>query len=282
LRSERPTMSREATVSREKTMSREAKMSRESVVGGRSAVAGTGKARRRRRLSTASIVPLVLAVLAAGFVYEALQDRSAMTDIVVASAVVAPGAPVNAADTRLVSVHATDEALTRGLLSPSQMAQGWVAAVRVPAGEPITASEVAKPATGPPMGDMSIAVPVQQAAGGTLVPGDRVDVIAAAGQGGAFYVAQDLRVIEVAPSASASGVLGGVTTSYFIVVSVNKATALRLAAALGGQGSVAGNGFVQIVRSTGERPTADANYGGRGLAGAAVGAKPGAAVGAKP
>jgi Flp pilus assembly protein CpaB len=249
-------------------------ISRESVLGGRSAMAGVGKARRPRRLSTASIVPLVVAVLAAGFGYEALQDRSAMTDIVVASAMVAPGAPVNSTDTRLVSVHVTDEALTRGLLSPAQMAQGWVAAVRVAAGEPITASEVARPATGPPMGDMSIAVPVQQAAGGTLVPGDRVDVIAASGQGGAFYVAQDLRVIEVAPSASASGVLGGGTASYFIVVSVNKATALRLAAALGGQGGVAGNGFVQIVRSTGERPTANANYGGRGPAGVGAGAKP--------
>jgi hypothetical protein len=55
---------------------------------------------------------------------------------------------------------------------------------------------------------------------------------------------------------------------------VGKATALRLAAALGGQGSVAGGSLVQIVRSTGEPPTADANYRGHGPAAAVVGAKP--------
>jgi pilus assembly protein CpaB len=223
------------------------------------------KPRRPRRLSTGSIVPIALAVLAAGFGYEALQDRSAMTDIVVASAMVPAGAPVDGSDTRLVSVHAADAGLTRGLLSPTQVAQGWVAAVPVPAGEPITASEVTKPAAGPLAGSMSIAVPVQQAVGGTIAPGDRVDVIAATGQGGSYYVAQDLRVIEVAPTSPASGVLGGGPSSYFIVVSVGKEAALRVAAALGSQGGVGSNSQIEIVRSTGEPPSADVSYSGPNL-----------------
>ena len=49
--------------------------------------------RRLRRLTTGSVVPVVLAVLAGGFAFEALQDRSAMTNVVVASALVPAGGP---------------------------------------------------------------------------------------------------------------------------------------------------------------------------------------------
>jgi Flp pilus assembly protein CpaB len=209
-------------------------------------------------------VPIALAVLAAGFGYEALQERSAMTAIVVATARVPTGAPLDASDTRLVSVHASDTGLTNGLLRPAQLEQGWVAAVPLPAGEPITASEVTKRGKGPPLGYMSIAVPVDQAVGGAIAPGDRVDVIAATGQSGSYYVAQDLRVTEVAPTSPASGVLGGSAASYFIVVAVTKQTALRLVAAMGAQGSVGSNSVIEIIRSTGEPPSADISYRGPG------------------
>jgi SAF domain len=215
--------------------------------------------RRVRRLTTGSVVPVVLALLAGGFAYEALLDRSAMTDIVVARSFVSAGMLVDGKDTRLVRVHTSDVALAHGLLSPSELQGQWVATVPVQAGEPITSSEVERPASGPPLGEMSISVPMQQAAGGTIGVGDLVDVIASGGAGGAYYVAQGLRVLSVAPTATASGVLDGGTGSYFIVVAVSKQTALRIATALGTQGSAAASD-IEVVRSTGEGQVAPVRY----------------------
>jgi Flp pilus assembly protein CpaB len=201
----------------------------------------------------------LLAVLAAGFAYEALQERSSMTSIVVTSSVVPAGAALNGHDTRTVRIHASDTALAQGLLTPSQLGDGLVATVAVQPGEPVTLSEVEKPSVVPALGEMSIAVPIQQAAGGRISAGDLVDVIAPNGTGGSYYVAQGLRVLGVAPASSSSGVLGGGAGNYFVVVAVNKEAALRVAAALGSDGGGTSND-IEIVRSTGEAPTANARY----------------------
>ncbi len=211
--------------------------------------------RRVRRLTTGSVVPVVLAVLAGGFAYEALLDRSAMSEIVVASSLVPAGTPVDSGNTRLVKVHTSDTALTHGLLAPAELEGRWIATVPVRAGEPITLSELERPSLGPPLGEMSISVPIQQAAGGTINVGDLVDVIASTGPAGAYYVAQGLRVLSVAPTASTGDVLDGGAGSYFVVVAVGKQTALRIAAALGAQGSGGAGEDIQIVRSTDETPT---------------------------
>ncbi len=212
------------------------------------------------RLTAGSVVPVLLAVLAAGFAYAALQDRSSMTSIVVSSSMVPAGAAVNSHDTRTVRVHSSDTALAQGLLTPSQLGDGLVATVAVQPGEPVTLSEVEKPSLVPALGEMSIAVPLQQAAGGRIGAGDLVDVIGANGTGGAYYVAQGLRVLGVAPASSSSGVLGGGAGGYFVVVAVDKQTALRIAGALGSDGSGGTGNDIEIIRSTGEAPTANARY----------------------
>jgi Flp pilus assembly protein CpaB len=213
------------------------------------------------RLTAGSVVPVVLAVLAAGFAYEALQDRSSMTSIVVANSMVPAGAPIDGRDTRAVRVHSSDTAVAPGLLTPSQLGSGWVTTVALRSGEPVTLSEVEKPSLVPALGQMSIAVPLPQAAGGRINAGDLVDVIASNGAGGAYYVAQGLRVLGVAPSSNSSGVLGGGTGTYFVVVAVDKQVALRVAAAVGAQTGGAGGENIEIVRSSGERPTAELRYG---------------------
>jgi SAF domain len=223
--------------------------------------------RRVRRLTTGSVVPMVLAVLAGGFAYESLLDRSATTGIVVAKSFVPAGMLVDNADTRVVRVPTSDVALAHGLLNPSELEGRWVAAVPVQAGEPITSSEISRPAAGPPLGEMSISVPMQQAAGGTISVGDLVDVIASSAPDGAYYVAQGLRVLGVAPTTSASGVLDGGAGSYFIVVAVGKQTALRIATALGAQGSV-GAADIEVVRSTGEAQSSVVPHGHAPLSGA--------------
>jgi hypothetical protein len=218
------------------------------------------RSRSPSRLTAGSVVPVLLAVLAAGFAYAALQDRSSMTSIVVSSSMVPAGTAVNSHDTRTVRVHSSDTALAQGLLTPSQLGDGLVATVAVQPGEPVTLSEVEKASLVPALGEMSIAVPLQQAAGGRIGAGDLVDVIAADGTGGAYYVAQGLRVLGVAPASSSSGVLGGGAGSYFVVVAVDKQTALRIAGALGSGGGGGTGNDIEIVRSTGEVPTPNARY----------------------
>jgi Flp pilus assembly protein CpaB len=218
-----------------------------------------------RRWTTGSIIPVVLAVLAAGFGYGALRDRSAMTTIVVASERVPAGAVVGTGDTRLVKVHAQDASRLQGLVFPSSLtgpslAGGWTAAVALGAGQPVTRSELIRPSRWPALGQMSIAVPAQQAAGGRIGPGDLVDVITASADGGARYVAQGLRVLAVAPTSTAAGVLGGSSTAYYVIVAVDKQTALHLAAALGLEGEAATGGQLEIVRSTGERDSTQLSY----------------------
>jgi Flp pilus assembly protein CpaB len=217
------------------------------------------KAGKTRHLPAGAVVPVVLGLLAAAFAYEAVQGRSAMTEVVVARIALPAGAPVGAGDTRVVRVHAADREVLRDLLVPAALSKGWVAAVPVPAGEPLTDSELKSPAKGPVLGQMSIAVPAQQAVGGALAPGDVVDVIAS-NAGGAYYVAQGLRVVAVAPTSPAGGSLLGANSGYYVVVAVGKQAALRIAAALSAQGP--GGGGLQLVRSDGEAPARRTFYQG--------------------
>jgi Flp pilus assembly protein CpaB len=210
------------------------------------------KARRTRHLTAGAVVPVVLGLLAAAFAYEALQGRSAMTEVVVARIALPAGAPVSTRDTRVVRIHAADRDVLRDLVVPAALSKGWVAAVPVPAGEPLTDSELKSPARGPVLGQMSIAVPVQQAVGGALSPGDVVDVIAGS-SAGAYYVAQGLRVVAVAPTSPGGGSLLGANAGYYVVVAVSKQAALRIAAALSAQGP--GSGGLELVRSNGEAAT---------------------------
>lgn len=216
--------------------------------------------RRPRRVTAGAAVPAALGVLAAGFAYEALQSRAATTEIVVARSAVSEGVTVDASNTRLVKIRSADRSLLKDLVPPSDLEAGWVAAVPIRPGEPVTASELARRASGPQLGEMSIAVPVDEAVGGRLAAGDRVDVIVSGTGGSARYVAQDLRVLAVAPT-SVGGALLEASTSYYVVVAVGKKTALRLAAALGSQAAGGGAaGGLELVLSNGEAVTARTSY----------------------
>lgn len=214
---------------------------------------GRSSFRRRRgaaRVSAAGLFPVVLALLAGTAAYSVLADRSVEQPIVEAARSIPVGARIDAADTRTVEVHAADVGLEADLLVPAQVGSGWVAAVPLERGEPLTRAEVSVQAGRAVLGEMSIPVAVQDAAGGRFVPGDTVDVISAGASGSAHYVAQELRVIAVAPG-PAPGVLGAGVGSYYVVVQVGKATALRIAGALAASSSLSGSGL-QLVLSTGE------------------------------
>ncbi|MHB1444729.1 MAG: RcpC/CpaB family pilus assembly protein [Acidimicrobiales bacterium] len=233
------------------------------------AAAGGPRARRSvgGRLSLGHVLPLALAVVAGLLVLAGLKDRSATEAVAVATHSISAGQPLTAADFRWVSVHRSDGSVVTGLLSPSDAAGPWVAAVDIPGGAPVALGELTRSSPALGLGSMSIQVPPSHADGGALQPGDRVDVISAA-SGQAVYLATDLEVLAV--DQAQGGVLGSVQdSSYYVTVAVDRATALRLAAALGASNS-GGASTLELVRSTGEAVDPGAVYqpapaaGGRG------------------
>lgn len=228
---------------------------------------------RRRvtsRLTVGHVAPVVLAVVAAVLVLGALKDRSATELVATARRPIPAGQAVTAGQIRWVPVHTSDGAVAAGLLDQPSLAEGWVTTVGVPAGEPIALSELAHGASaGLGLGAMSLEVPVSRADGGAIVPGDRIDVISAS-SGSAAYVATALEVLTVGPS-GAGGVLGSAGPgNYYVTVAVDRATALRLAAAVGAS-SAGGSGGIEVVRSTGEGGSAGRAPNGAGPSSPGVG-----------
>lgn len=175
-----------------------------------------------------------------------LHDRDATTLVAMATQPIAAGSELDQAALQLVPVDSGFEALP-GLVTEADLAQleGWVTARPIPEGGLIERSAVVEPGTASGLRTMSLPVPVEHAAGGSLVPGDRVDVIAVV-DGTAQYVAGDLEVVSVA--AGSSGAIGSIG-AYHVVVSVDAGEALALAQAMG-------SGSIEIVRSTGAEPIA--------------------------
>ncbi len=199
----------------------------------------TRSARRRPSLSHIAIV--LAALLAFAFNYLALQNRDATTRVAVADAPIAEGAILSADLIRLVAFPADFEGLEHLVVEQDLSGlEGWIVGRSVAEGELIHDSIVIRPGSGDGLRTMSIPVPVEHAAGATLVVGDRVDVISMMGDEPAF-VAVDLEVVGIAETSR--GGLAGVGP-YYVVVGVTADDALALAQAID-------EGSIEIVRSTG-------------------------------
>jgi Flp pilus assembly protein CpaB len=205
----------------------------------------TRPARRRPSLSHVAIA--LAALLAFGFNYLALQNRGASTMVAIADAPIAEGTVLASELVRLVAIPSDFEGLEHVIVEEDlTRVEGWIVNRSVTEGELIGRSMVIEPGTGDGLRTMSIPVPVEHAAGGTLVVGDRVDVISLVGDEPGF-VAVDLEVVAIAEMAQ--GGLSGVGP-YFIVVAVTSEDALALAKAID-------DGSIEIVRSTGAGVAAD-------------------------
>jgi Flp pilus assembly protein CpaB len=220
-----------------------------------------GRPRRMRPVPLGAVLPVALAVAAAGSAYVALAQRGARAPVAVAASYLPAGTVLGPADVRDVLVASNDRALVKGLVPPSQVPYGWVTAVGVPAGQPLSRDLLSAPAGSGPLGRMSIPVPQSQAVGGALVAGDLVDVVLAS-PGGSRYVATGLRVAGT--SGAQAGSLVGGPVGYYVVVEVDRATALRVASALAAATGASGD-QVELVRSTGEAPVASQTVRARGL-----------------
>jgi Flp pilus assembly protein CpaB len=200
-------------------------------------------ARRRlgRPLSAAHILIAVVVILAFVLNLLVLQDRGATTLVAIADQPLAAGSTVDASVLRLVPVDSSFEGVSE-LITEDELNQleGWVLARSIPSGGVLDTSALVEPGSNSGLRSMSLPVPIEHAAGGSLVSGDRVDVIWVE-DGEARFVASDLEVISV--SERSSSAIGSIS-AYHIVVNVKADEALDLARALE-------NGSMEIVRSTG-------------------------------
>jgi len=206
--------------------------------------AGSPKPVRRRisrRPSATHVLIAFVVILAFVLNLLVLQDRSATTHVAIAARPLTAGTSLETSDLRLVPVDVGFEGLET-LIEDEELASiaGSVLERSIPEGGLIERSALLDPGTGGGLRSMSLPVPVEHAAGGSLRAGDRVDVISVA-DGTARFVAVDLGVISVADTATAG--IGG-TGPYHVVVAVEASDALRLAEALEA-------GSVELVRATG-------------------------------
>ncbi|MGH8953234.1 MAG: hypothetical protein ACRDX9_17665 [Acidimicrobiia bacterium] len=181
------------------------------------------------------------ALLAFGLNFLALQNRDATSLVAIADAPIPEGAPFSSDLVRLVPIAADFEGIDHLIVEADLGGlEGWIVGRSVARDELIDRSIVIRPGARDGLRTMSIPVPVEHAAGATLVVGDRVDVISMLGEEPAF-VAVDLEVVSIAETSQ--GALSGVGL-YHVVVAVTSEDALALARAID-------DGSIEIVRSTG-------------------------------
>jgi Flp pilus assembly protein CpaB len=206
--------------------------------------AGSPKPARRRsgrRPSATHVLIAVVVILAFVLNLLVLQDRSATTLVALAESPLVAGSTMDPGSVRLVPVDSSFEGLDP-LVSEAELSQyeGWVMTRTVPGGVLVAVDDLAAPGSAPGSRSMSLPVPIEHAAGGALVAGDRVDVISLM-DGTARFIATGLEVVSV--SDSGAGSIGSVTTHH-VTVSVEADQALRLAEALD-------FGSIELLRSTG-------------------------------
>ena len=209
--------------------------------------AGTSNPERRRRWRRPSLAHILIAVsalLAFALNFLALQDRTAVTSVAVAAVALEPGQRLDAGSTRLEDVPANLPGLEQLVTSAERDSlQGWIVTRHVDPGALLDQSALAEPTGDHGLRLMSIPVPVEHAAGDTIVVGERVDVIWASDTG-ARFIAADLEVTGL--STGDAGVLSS-SGDYYIVVAIDAETALSVAEALT-------EGSIEVVRSTGAQP----------------------------
>lgn len=197
--------------------------------------------RLRRRPSATHVLIAVVVILAFVLNLLVLRDRGSTTLVAVARQPLTSGSVLGPESVRFVPVDSDFESLDH-LLTQDSLAsyEGWVLDRAIAEGALLEASALVQPAASSGLRSMSLPIDREHATGGTLVAGDRVDVISVV-DGVPGFVATDLEVTAVADAAS--GAIGAVS-AYHVVLSVSAEQALALAAALD-------SGSLEVVRSTG-------------------------------
>ncbi len=205
------------------------------------------------RFSGGHVIFIVAGLIAAVFTFTALKLAQDTVSVAVASQTIASGEPIEASSVRFVEVGG-DSAALDGLVSEAGFSAraGSVAVSRIGEGSLITTDSLRDPAGAESdLRAMSIPVDPAHAAGGSLTPGDRVDVIAT-GDVAAEFIATNVEVLSVD---DAGGGLTDGPGSFAVTLSVTPDAALRLATA-------SASGSIDILRATGATPIASGSDGG--------------------
>jgi len=206
--------------------------------------AGTSTAmvkKPRRRPALAHLLIGLAVILAFGLNYLALQSNGATTLVAVADTDLLAGSAIAAGSFRFEEVDADLPGID-GLVDEADMVSigGWIVQYPVAEGSLVSMSSLVPPASHAGLRLMSIPVTSEHAAGASIVPGDRIDVISVV-DGFPGFVAEALEVVAV--SDADQGALS-VGAGYYVVVAVEPDEALALAAAID-------SGSLDLVRATG-------------------------------
>lgn len=173
-------------------------------------------------------------------------DRSDRVEIAVARDDIPAGGVVGPDLVKTAELPA-ESILAGRIATVDQLDAGqWVATEAIVAGDPIRRSALAQGDVAERPRSMSIPVPRENAVGGELRAGDRVDVIDVV-DGEAAFVMADAQVLTVSSPPTSGGITSGAAGDFFVVVEVDARQALAVAEALA-------DGKVEVVRSTGAEP----------------------------
>jgi len=127
---------------------------------------------------------------------------------VVAARSLTPGARIGPDDVRVVALDVPDAGVRSHLFGTTQQLLGASVLAPVPAGALIEASEVVGRAGAPGTRELSVSVDRSRAVGGTLKPGEFVDVLSTFGQGAnssTVVMVPHVEVLSIAASPGESG-----------------------------------------------------------------------------
>jgi Flp pilus assembly protein CpaB len=210
--------------------------------------------RRRRplteRLTLNVVVGLVAALLAFVLAASLLADRREMITVAVARDRIPAGTAITPEMLQSEELPADTEFADTLVPFDSPGLETSVATRTIQAGEPLTGSAIG--ASGSVTGQrvMSISLESWQAANGELQVGDQIDVIEAT-RDGSRYVLTNAAVVGRSGGGESGGLVGGTRSGELVIlVEVDSAEALELAAAIEA-------GTIMVVRSTGAAPVTD-------------------------
>ena len=202
---------------------------------------------RRRLPGSRAVVGGLLVALAALGVLAAYTGVTAgpSTTYVVAARDLAPGERLEVSDLRTIEIDLPAEMTTRVFSDPSSLTGATVLAP-IAAGELLQLGALARQGGATGTREMSFPVEADLALGGSLQPGERIDVIATYGTGTDATTAAVVVDVPVVTIADAGAALGG----RFVVITVALSSDTDVVAL----GHAARAGQLVVIRSTGARP----------------------------